>query len=108
MFWDQSGRTSAPISPHAVQTMRRSSVSRIVSSGGAARAPRRRILSWHHIVSVCSNARDKVERLSQTPRPQAEGVFAAGELAIGGEVVLFECRSLATSSADARARSQRQ
>jgi hypothetical protein len=29
---DQSGRTSAPISPHAVQTMRRSSGRRTVSS----------------------------------------------------------------------------
>jgi integrase len=41
-------------------------------------------------VSVCSNARDKVEPLSQTPRPHAERVLAAGKLAIGGQIVLFE------------------
>jgi hypothetical protein len=40
-------------------------------------------------VSVCSNARDKVELLSQTPGPHAERVLAAGELAIGGQIVLF-------------------
>jgi hypothetical protein len=59
-------------------------------------------------VSVCSNARDKVELLSQTPRPHAERVLAAGELAIGGQIVLFECRSLATSLAGARVRSERE
>jgi hypothetical protein len=42
--------------------------------------------------------------LSQNPHlKEAEGVFAAGELAIGGQIVLFEYRSLATSLAGTRA-----
>jgi hypothetical protein len=55
-----------------------------------------------------AECRQTCKLLSQSPRlNEAEGVFAAGKLAIGREVVLFERRSLATSSADTRARSQR-
>jgi len=59
-------------------------------------------------VSVCSNARDKVELLSQPPRPHAERVLAAGELAIGGQIVPFECGPIATSLTCPRARPQRE
>jgi hypothetical protein len=49
-------------------------------------------------VRVCSNDRDKVELLSQTPAPHAEWVLAAGELAIGCQIVVFQYRSVARRS----------
>jgi hypothetical protein len=53
-------------------------------------------------VRVCSNDRDKVKLLSQTPAPHAEWVLAAGELAIGCQIVVFQYRSVAPSLAGTR------
>jgi hypothetical protein len=51
---DQSGRTSGPISPHAVQTIRGSSVSSTASSGNQS------ALSWHYRCQLETNPRSAV------------------------------------------------